>query len=243
MYAYIEEIKRLLDQVDHNHEPIDQAVELLIEAGVNKNSIFCFGAGHAGILAQEMYYRAGGLMILNPIFSRDLMLDTEPVTYTSEVERLHGYGTLLAKKTPFTSGDVLLVHSVSGRNPVPIELALAAKEQGVTVIAITNVTYTNHVTSRHQSGLKLKDVADIVLDNFGAIGDGAIQIEGSDQRVAPTSTVIGATIVNLLVSEMVQRWPTSDVLPVFYSANLDGGMAHNKEAIKTYHDQIHYRFE
>lgn len=243
MYAYIEEIKRLLDEVDNNHEPIDQAVQLLIEAGINKQSIFCFGAGHAGILAQEMYYRAGGLMILNPIFSRDLMLDTEPVTYTSQVERLHGYGKLLANKTPFTSGDVLIVHSVSGRNPVPIELAMAAKEQGVTVIAITSVTYTNHVTSRHQSGLKLKDVADIVLDNFGAIGDGAIQIEESNQRVAPTSTVIGATIVNVLVSEMVKRWPKEQVLPVFYSANLDGGMAHNKEAIALYRDQIHYRFD
>lgn len=243
MYAYIEEIKRLLDHVNNNQKNIDQAVQLLVDAGLNKQSIFCFGAGHAGIIAQEMYYRAGGLMILNPIFSRDLMLDTEPITYTSEVERLHGYGQLLASKTPFKRGDVLIVHSVSGRNAVPIDLALTAKEQGVKVIAITSVTYTEHVSSRHESGKKLKDVADIVLDNFGAIGDGAIEIEGTNQKVAPTSTVIGATIVNVLVSEMVKHWPEENVLPVFYSANLDGGMAHNQTAIQTYQDQIHYRFE
>ncbi|GEN55661.1 hypothetical protein GCM10012290_00140 [Halolactibacillus alkaliphilus] len=243
MYEYVQEIKQLLDKVEANHQKIDQVVDLLIDAGINQQSIFCFGAGHAGIIAQEMYYRAGGLMIANPIFSKELMLDIEPVTHTTAIERLHGYGNILANETPFEKGDVLIVHSVSGRNPAPIELAIGAKEKGVTVVAITSVTYTNHVTSRHQSGKKLKDVADVVLDNFGSIGDGAIKVEGTDQYVAPTSTVIGATIVNILVSEMVKKWPKDQILPVFYSANLDGGMAHNKAAIQVYQDQIHYRFD
>lgn len=243
MYEYVKEIKQLLDQVETNHQALDKVVDLLIDAGVNQKSIFCFGAGHAGIIAQEMYYRAGGLMIANPIFSKELMLDIEPVTHTTAIERLHGYGSILASETPFKKGDVLIVHSVSGRNPVPIDLAIGAKEKGVTVVAITSVTYTDHVTSRHQSGKKLKDVADIVLDNFGVIGDGAIKVEGTEQYVAPTSTVIGATIVNILVSEMVKKWPKDQILPVFYSANLDGGMAHNKAAIQAYQDQIHYRFD
>lgn len=243
MYAYIDEIRRLLDELEHDHASIDEVVESMIETGLQHKSIFCFGAGHAGLIAQEMYYRAGGLMIVNPIFSRELMLDTEPVTHTSQIERLHGYGELLAKEVPFQAGDLLIVHSVSGRNPVPIELAMKASEQGVKIIAITNVKYTKKVTSRHYSGLKLNDVADIVIDNHGDVGDGAITIEGTAQKVAPTSTVIGATIVNTLVSEVVKKWPLDHgTLPVFYSANIDGGMEHNREAIALYQDQIHYKF-
>ena len=243
MYAYIDEIKRLLKALEEDHDVLDQVIEKMIETGLNHNSIFSFGAGHAGLIAQEMYYRAGGLMIINPIFSRELMLDTEPVTHTSKIERLHGYGEILASETPFKAGDLLIVHSVSGRNPVPIDLALKAKEQGVSVVAITNLNYTTKVTSRHQSGLNLAEVADIVIDNHGAYGDGAIAITGTEQKVAPTSTVIGATIVNTLVSEVVKRWPKDQgTLPVFYSANIDGGMEHNQEAIAKYRDQIHYKF-
>ncbi|MCC5895654.1 MAG: SIS domain-containing protein [Alkalibacterium sp.] len=245
MFDYFVEIKKLLDIVEvKEKETIREAVDSLVAAVENKRSIFAFGASHAGILTQELFYRAGGLMTVNPIFGESVLLDVEPVTHTSQMERLEGYGTLLAEKTPFKKGDVLIVHSVSGRNPVTIELALEAQKMGVTTIGITNLTYSKTVESRHSSGKNLYAYSDIVIDNHGHVGDSMCEIKGLDMRVGPSSTVIGATIVNTLVVETVKTLRANGLEkpPIFYSANLDGGDELNKELIKEYKDSIHYQF-
>ena len=118
-------------------------------------------------------------MTINAIFRRELMSDRSPITFTSKMERLEGYGTALAEIQLFKEGDVLILHSVSGRNPVIIDLALAAKEKGVKIIALTNKTYSQSVTSRNSSGLRLFEVADLVIDNHGEIGDAGCQCEFS----------------------------------------------------------------
>lgn len=223
---------------------MEKAVRALTEAILSKHSVFIFGASHAGILSQEMYYRAGGLMVVNPIWGREIMLDTAPVTHTSRMERLVGYGTLLAENAPMRRGDVLIAHSVSGRNPVTVEIALAAKKRGLTVIGLTNLSYSRSVTSRHPSGKRLFELSDIVLDNHGEKGDACVGIDGVGQKVGPTSTVIGAAILNAIVAavtkELVRRGLTHP--PIFYSANVDGGDALNRELYSQYKDSIHYRF-
>lgn len=245
MYQYFDKIKHILTTVEKEEKPnIDQAVSAISEAIIAKRSIFSFGASHAGIITQELFYRAGGLISLNPIFGREIMLDTEPITHTSKMERLVGYGTLLADKTPFSQGDILLLHSVSGRNPVTIELAMEAQKKGVMTISITNLQYSKTVTSRHPSGKNLYHVSDIVIDNHGDVGDATCEIEGIDQKVAPSSTVIGATIVNTIVSEVVKQLVEKGIKnpPIFYSANLDGGDELNHKLYEEYKDTIHYHF-
>ncbi|SDC21056.1 Uncharacterized protein, contains SIS (Sugar ISomerase) phosphosugar binding domain [Pelagirhabdus alkalitolerans] len=245
MFDYFEGIKELIDVVEREEtENIKKAVDALTEAVENKQSIFAFGASHAGILTQELYYRAGGLMTINPIFGESVTLDVEPITHTSQMERLVGYGTALFKKTPFKSGDVLIVHSVSGRNPVTIELALEAQKMGVTVIGLTNLTYSTQVTSRHPDGKNMYQYCDIVIDNHGAIGDAMCEIDGLDMRVGPSSTVIGAMVVNTLVVETVKQLKANgmDKPPIFYSANLDGGDELNQKLVNEYKDSIYYKF-
>ncbi|MDN6290553.1 MAG: SIS domain-containing protein [Tetragenococcus koreensis] len=245
MFEYFKGIREILDKVENEEkEAIMSATTILSEAIENKNAIFVFGASHAGILTQELYYRAGGLMTINPIFGESVLLDVEPITHTSQMERLVGYGTALANKTPFKKGDVLILHSVSGRNPVTIELAMEAQKLGVTTIGITNMTYSKSVESRHPSGKNLYDFSDVVIDNHGDIGDGMCEIEGMDQRIAPSSTVIGATIVNTLVVETVKKLKQNGMEnpPIFYSANLDNGDELNERLIKDYQDSIHYQF-
>lgn len=243
MFQYFDKIQELLKAVETNEQQsIEKAIELLTKANLGKKSIFIFGASHAGILAEEMYYRAGGMMTINAIFGRELMLDRSPITFTSKMERLEGYGTALAQTQPFASGDVLILHSVSGRNPVIIDLALHAKEKDVTIIALTNVKYSQSVSSRHSSGLRLFEVADIVIDNHGEIGDASCQIEGVDQKVGPTSTVVGATILNTIIVEVCLRLKQAGIEypPIFYSANLDGGDELNQKLYKQYQSAIHY---
>ena len=97
-FGYIDVVRQLIDTIEEQEsEHMEQCVELLCECVLSKHSIYTFGASHAGILSEELFYRAGGLMLFNPIFGRELMLDTSPIPHTSHMERLVGYGTELAR--------------------------------------------------------------------------------------------------------------------------------------------------
>lgn len=245
MYRYINKIEKILSIINEDErENIEAAIDLITNANIRKNSIYIFGASHAGILAEEMYYRAGGMITINAIFGREVMLDRKPITFTSKMERLEGYGTALASTVRFHSNDVLILHSVSGRNPVIIDMALAAKEKGVKIIGLTNLAYSKSVSSRHSSGKRLFEVSDVVIDNHGDIGDAACQIKGTAQKAGPTSTVIGAAILDNIIVEASQRLVDQGghEAPIFYSANLDGGDQKNRQLISEYDQMIHYDF-
>ncbi|NKC68200.1 sugar isomerase domain-containing protein [Vagococcus fluvialis] len=245
MFQYMDKVTEILKIVRENESGvIQEAIDLMTEANLNKQSVFIFGASHAGILMEEMYYRAGGMMTINPIFGREVMLDRSPITFTSQMERLEGYGTSLASTVDFKENDVLILHSVSGRNPIIIDIAIAAREKGVKLIGVTNVSYSKSVTSRHSSGKRLFEVVDIVIDNHGDIGDACCDIKGIEQKVGASSTVVGASILNTIIVETCQKLVDSGVKypPIFYSANLDGGDQLNQDLYEQYKDSIHYQF-
>lgn len=245
MFEFFNKVHENLETVQKNEkENIETLVEMLHGAVKNKNTIYIFGAGHAGIISQEMYYRAGGFMLFNPIFPRELSLDNEPITITSKMERLNGYGEIIASKADFKQDDILIVHSVSGRNSAGIEMALFAKEKGVKVVSVTNVAYSKSVTSRHNSGKRLFEVSDLVIDNHGYIGDAACEIGESGQRVGPTSTIVASAILNEVIVQLATRLDEEGItqLPFFYSANIDGGDEKNQELFKVYQNQIKYKF-
>lgn len=243
-FRYLERVKEILALIeDEEKGNILKASEILANKIIEKKSVFMFGASHAGILAEEVYFRAGGLAVFNPVFAKGLALDSSPISITSEMERLEGYGTVLVKKSPIKKGDLVFIHSVSGRNPVGVEFAMEAKNRGAYVIAITNLEYSKSVTSRHSSGKRLFEVSDLVLDNHGDIGDAAVNIDGLDQKVGATSTVIGASIINTIISEATRILVENGIEtpPIFYSANLDGGDEKNKFIEQEYKNQIFYK--
>lgn len=241
-FEYVKHLISMMQQVEETQwEKIDKGGREIANAIKNKNSIFIFGASHAGILAQEMFYRTGGLAVLNAILPSEFMLNTRPIVQTSDMEKLDGYPTVILNNTPIKKEDVLIVHSVSGRNTAAIEMAMEAKNRGVFTIGITNMTYTTKVTSRHKSGKKLCDVCDIVIDNCGDFEDSSMMLEGMEQKIAPTSSVIGCTIVNMILIRTVEYLLELGIEPpVFHSANVDGGAEFNKILFEKYKDQIHY---
>ncbi|MBQ7719700.1 MAG: SIS domain-containing protein, partial [Clostridia bacterium] len=206
-----------------------------------KNNVFVFGCSHAGILAEEVFYRTGGLAVINPIFFPGMMLNTRPITMTSSLERLPGLGKNRFEKNHVGRGDVLILHSVSGRNAVPVEMALEAKENGVTTICITNLEYSKSVTARHPCGRRLFECCDIVIDNMGEIGDAAVVIDGLPEKIGPTSTTVGTALINALVIDSVNRMIADGIVPpVLMSANLDGGDEHNERIFDEYKNNIFY---
>ena len=222
-------------------EKISAAAEQIAETIKRKNNVFIFGCSHAGILSEEVFYRTGGLAVINPIFFPGFMLNTKPVTMTSRLERIQGVGKMILLENHLRKGDVLLIHSVSGRNTVPVEMAIEASQTGVYVIALTNMEYSSGVASRHPSGKKLYEVSDLVLDNCGVAGDAAIRLEGLEEAIGPTSTAVGTALVNGLMIEVVEKLIEDKIVPpVFLSANLDGGDEHNRKIFEEYKDNIFY---
>lgn len=242
MTEYLENVRRILaDAIVTQHEAMEQGARKMAEATLSGHSIFAFGCSHAGLLALELYYRSGGMATINPVRAAGLNLDIDPATMTSQMERLPEYGRLIIDNIPLGEGDVILIHSVSGRNTVTVDAAMRAREKGAFVIALTSLAATTQVTSRHPSGKNLYEVADLVLDNGGCLGDGCIALEGVPEKIGPTSTAVGAAMLNAMMTRAVQLViEAGGVPPVFVSANLDGGEAHNREMMRAYRNQIFY---
>lgn len=238
---YYAQIREKLAALERQQAGLDAAAGLMLDSVMSGRNLFVFGASHAGILAEEMSYRAGGLAIVNPLFSAALMLNVRPLTLTSAVENVEGLGRVLVEGSPLRRGDTLLIHSVSGRNAITIDVALAARERGVSVVAITSLATAARVTSRHSSGQLLADLADITLDNHCDYGDAAVSLPGLVQKVAPLSTIMGATIANSLVLRLCEMMLEHGRLPpVLASANIDGNQQINKDIMASWCDQIHY---
>ncbi len=226
---------------DNNDESLRKGAQLLARANLEGHNIFAFGCSHAMLPMLELYYRTGGMATINPVRAPGLCLDIDPATMTSQMERIPEYGKVIVDSLPIGEGDVFMVHSVSGRNTVPIDAALRAKEKGATIIVLTSMAMTMSVTSRHPKGLRLCDTADVLIDNCVCVGDAAITIPGVPEKVAPTSTAIAAALLNAMMAEAVKLIvEQGGVAPVFVSANLDGGDEHNKEMMKKYGEHIFY---
>lgn len=239
---FIDIVKKNLDQIiETQSNVISDAATKVVDCIQRGNSVFVFGCTHAGIIAQEMFYRTGGLAILNPLLPPGLTCDVRPITLTSSLERLDGFGRKILQNSPLKKGDLLFIHSVSGRNSVPVEMAIVAGEMGVATIALTNVNYSSGSTSRHESGKRLFEVCDLVIDNCGIFGDAALEIDGAAQKTGPTSTITGTVIMQSVAAEAIEEFVSRGVTPpIFISANVDGGDEHNKTIMEQYKDQIHY---
>ncbi len=238
---YLDKIDELLKGVREQLPKIREIAKVVADTIEDGGSLYIFGATHSGIMAEELFYRAGGLMLVNPIFAPGLVLSVKPVTLTSALEKLPGYGNIILQNSGITPSDILVVVSVSGRNAVPIDLAIEAKNMGIKIIVLTSLAYTNSVTSRHPSGKKLFEIGDYVLDLGGIPGDAILEVDGIPQKVGPTSSIVGLTILNSLMVGVIGELSDRGITPpVFISVNLDEGAKLNQELMERYRDRIKY---
>ncbi len=239
---YFQAVQHNLSLVMNNQiEAMRQTALLFADAVEQGQTLYITGCSHSSIFAQEVFYRAGGFMLMNPIFLPGMTLETFPPTRTSKYERISGIAEAVLSETKINSGDVLVIASVSGRNTVPIELALWAKAHGIKVVALTSLNYSSDVQSRHASGKRLFELADIILDMMGEKGDAALSIDGLPEKTAPLSTITGITMLHAVISQTISLLIKRGIAPpVFLSSNLDGGDAHNKHLLEQYSNQIHY---
>jgi uncharacterized phosphosugar-binding protein len=224
---YLSAVQRQIDEVTRSQRAsIQTAAHWVAEALMRKRFLFVFGTGHSHMLAEELFYRAGGLARVIPILDEPLMLHRS-ATLSTGAERQTGYADTILSRYPVGPGDVLIVASNSGRNAVPIELAQGARSKGARTVALTSLQQTNAWPSRHPTGLKLKDACDLVIDNGSVDGDAGTVVPGIGQKMGPTSSVIGTLLMNLIAMEAAHFAAAAGYpIDVFVSSNA-GGDTHN----------------
>lgn len=231
-------IGTLKEVQESQQEGIHQAAELITTSILDGGMVHVFGACHSHILAEEMFYRAGGLVPVNPILDPNFML-SEPPMKGSRLERLEEYGAIIFQSYQTYPGEVIIVVSQSGKNAALVEVALKAKEQGLKVVAITSLQHSQAVPSQHSSGKKLYKIADIVIDNRVPIGDAAVVVIEGYPKAGPLSTVVGGAILNAIVAQVAANIAAQGKdPPIWASSNVPGSEEHNRQYMEAYQPRL-----
>lgn len=220
---YRDRIVEILDgMILQQGDAFDAARDAVAEALAADRLVYVAGSGHSHLIAEEAFFRAGGIAACQAILDPDLMLHID-ASRSSALEREAGYAEKVLAGYDIRPGDVVFVASNSGRNAYPIEIALGARARGATTIAITSLSHSSQVASRHASGKRLFEVCDIVLDNGSAYGDASLAVGPAGLTMGPTSTITGVFLVNTVIAEAVEALAARDIaVDVYQSANAQG---------------------
>jgi len=233
----IEALDRIMETQAEN---IATAGKYVAETIKNDGLIRPFGTGHSHLVATEMYQRAGGLVPVAPLLEGNLMMH-EGGRKSGTLERIPGYAAALLAIHDVENRDTMIVISQSGRNSVPVEMAMEGKKRGLKTVAITSLKHAKSVLSRVPNGKRLFEVADVVIDNCTPIGDASVEIPGLGLSVAPLTTICGVFIWHQIEISAIGQLADEDVKPpVFMSNNAPGGDEHNFELFMKYRDRIKF---
>lgn len=221
MFDYQEKaIQQLNDIVLNQENVIMQAAEYLAACIINDHIIHTFGTGHSHMIGLELFVRAGGLANVNAMLD-SMVLTSEGSRRSAEIERISGLSKIIYDQHNIAENDIMIVISNSGRNAMPVEMAMIANEMGIKTIAITSLEQSKQYPSRHPSGKKLYEIVDLVLDNRVPSGDGLLKIGGNLTGAA--STLSGVFLINLVASEAMKIADAKGIkLPIYHSQNIDG---------------------
>lgn len=236
---YLPRICAMLRQIEEQEmDAIRQAARAAYRSIRGGGLLHAFSTGHSHMIVEELFYRSGGLVPVNPILREDLMLHSGAITST-RLERKSGVATEILEQAGLAPGDTLLLSSNSGINTVPVEAALYARERGVFVVSVTSLEASATLKSRHPSGKKLCEVSDVVIDNHAPLGDGLLELPGSGQVTGGAST-FGSLFIAQRIVLCIENLYLADGLrpPVLSSANLPGGDEFNRELVQQYQGRI-----
>lgn len=233
--------------VDSQQEQIAAAADLVVRSLRAGGIVQVFGTGHSRSFAMEIAGRAGGLVPANRISIPDLAFYGDATTadvLDPYLERDPSLAARLLAVHDIRPADVFILCSNSGGNGSTVELARLVKERGHALIAVTSMDHTTRITSRHPSGQRLFEVADVVIDNRGAFGDAELPLppaeDGSERgSVLATSTVTSTLIAQMLVTEVCGLLlEAGEEVPILISANIPSGDAHNERLRERYGNRL-----
>jgi uncharacterized phosphosugar-binding protein len=228
---YFERAIALIEQIEAGElEKIQLVARSCARSILDGGILHLFGSGHSAIPTQEVYIRAGSLTNARPV-SLERILDS--------FERIEGVGTALMRGFDGRPGEVLIVFSNSGVNPLPIEVALEGKQRGLFTAGVSSFEHSQRSESKHPSGKRLKDIVDVAIDTHVPYGDAGLEVPALPMNIGPLSTIAGVSIVNAIVAETIELiLAAGEIPPVRISRNTPAGDAHNEKFRLRYADRI-----
>ncbi len=200
---------RLKNIGDTQSEQIHAAAAACADSIEADGLVFSFGTGHGSFAALEMFPRTGTIAGFRPIVETSIshMHHIFGDMGTRQYRFLHtreGFGDAILASHRLDAADTMVLFSHSGINPVILDIALKCKEIGMTVVGITSLPHSSQVDSRHSSGQRLFEAADITIDTGVDLADASIQVEGLDARLGPTSTPLAIAVAHAIVASTAE---------------------------------------
>lgn len=242
--AYLERIISHLREIAvEEGDALDAAADKLAEVVAGDGLIHVFGpGGHSNLATQEIFFRAGGLMNVDPILDEGTLLSNGALR-SMAIERTPGYGRVVIRNAGIERGEVLLLVNAYGINAALIDAALEAKELGAFLIGVSSRAHAEQTSpdhpARHPTGHNLHDLVDIAIDTKVPIGDAVVDVPGFADPIAAISTFANAFTLNSLVIRTVARLVETDhVVPVWRSGNAPGGDEANARFIDRFRSRV-----
>jgi uncharacterized phosphosugar-binding protein len=247
---------RWLDAATQVLERVTTTQRAAIEAGsailadtiAREGLVHVFGSGHSRMNTEEMFPRIGSYPGFHPIAELALtnhvgVVGPNGLRQAMYLERVEGFGRVILQQVKLHPGDSFLIFSSTGINGVVIEIALYARAMGLPVVAVTSLEHGRATASRHPSGQKLYEIADVTIDNCSPVGDAAVRIEGVPFPVGPTSSIGAIAVVNALKCRTAELLAERGVEPVVLTSPHIVGDAVGTEQLERVYEEYFRRVQ
>jgi uncharacterized phosphosugar-binding protein len=233
-------MRRILTE---EREPLDRAATRMAAQIAADRLVHVYGpGGHSNLAAQEIFFRAGGLMHVSAILDEGTLLSSGALR-SMAIERTPGYGKIVIADARLGEGDLLILVNAYGINAALIDAALEAKRRGVFLIGINSHEHANSSApehpARHPTKQNLHDLVDIAIDCKVPIGDALISVPGMTEKIGAVSTFANGIALNCLVIRTVAKLVEQGVEPpVWRSGNAPGGDEANARFISRFNERV-----
>ena len=220
-FEYMNKITEVLEKSYETNKDLIKDLSVKFAENIKTGHVIhTFGTGHSHMVGIELFARAGGLGNV------DAMLDPDTLTAfgaqrSGAIEKLSGLADIIYDQYNIQKGDIMIITSNSGRNAVPIEMAMRCQKEGIYTVAVTNLEQSKNTTSRHPSGKRLFECVDAIIDTAGPTGDSMMTIVSI--KTGPASSITSMFLLNTIVTEAIKILDAEGIkAPVLQSQNVDG---------------------
>ncbi|MER3417724.1 MAG: SIS domain-containing protein [Chloroflexota bacterium] len=244
---WLAEARAVLDRIEQTQlEAIGRAADLFAETIAADGLVHVFGSGHSRMNTEEMFPRIGSFPGFHPIAELALsnhvgVVGPNGLRQAMFIEKVEGFGRVILQQIKLHQGDCFLIFSSTGINSVVIEVALYARALGLPVVAVTSLDHSRSTASRHSSGKKLAEIADIVIDNGSPAGDAVVEIPGLRYKVGPTSSIGAIAVVNMLKTATAERLIALGIQPVVLASPHFVGSTEGEEQLERVYEEYFRR--